>query len=115
MTVDFSVPKGSYEAKLDHIVKATHLERQEAAKPKVLREEKKEKETLLEQKQREKEEYEKKNAAKIKKQQKKKAKKAEAKKIEKKSQLSETLFVRNIGFETTEEKFKEFMEKFGPV
>lgn len=50
MTVDFSVPKGSYEAKLDHIVKATHLERQDAAKPKVLREEKKEKETLQEQK-----------------------------------------------------------------
>ena len=26
-----------------------------------------------------------------------------------------TLFVRNIGFETTEAKFKEFMEKFGEV
>ena len=26
-----------------------------------------------------------------------------------------TLFVRNIGFETTELKFKEFMEKFGEV
>lgn len=26
-----------------------------------------------------------------------------------------TLFVRNIGFETTEEKFKEFMQKFGEI
>ena len=28
---------------------------------------------------------------------------------------SATLFVRNIGFETNEKKFKAFMEKFGPV
>jgi RNA recognition motif-containing protein len=28
---------------------------------------------------------------------------------------SVTLFVRNIGFETNERKFKAFMDKFGPV
>jgi len=60
-----------------------------------------------------------KNATKIRKQEKKKAKKEAKKKEERKQQElqeeSNTLFVRNIGFETNERKFKEFMEKFGPV
>ena len=85
----------------------------------MLRDEKKHKEEEKEKVEAEKREYEEKNATKIKKQEKKKAKK-EAKKQDEKKQYeqqveSETLFVRNIGFETDEAKFKEFMEKFGPL
>ena len=43
-----------------------------------------------------------KNAAKIRKQEKKKAKKIEAKKQVASEASSETLFVRNIGYETTQ-------------
>ena len=39
----------------------------------------------------------------------------EKKKEEIQQEESETLFIRNIGYETTNEKFKTFMEKFGPV
>jgi RNA recognition motif-containing protein len=35
--------------------------------------------------------------------------------LENSAPTSETLFVRNIGYETTQAKFKEFMEKFGEV
>ena len=87
-----------------------------ANKPKTLRDEKTKVLEELEQKKKEKEEYEIKNAAKIRKQEKKKAKKIEKKKLEEGNVVnSETLFVRNIGYETTQAKFKEFMDKFGPV
>ena len=33
----------------------------------------------------------------------------------KSGEANKTLFVRNIGYDTTQEEFKEFMEKFGPV
>ena len=46
---------------------------------------------------------------------KKKAKKVAEKKEIKETVESATLFVRNIGFETNERKFRAFMEKFGPV
>jgi RNA recognition motif-containing protein len=101
------------------IVEHTNLGREDAILPKVLRDEKKQREQEKEKVEAEKRAYEEKNATKIKKQEKKKAKK-EAKKKEEKKQLaetveSETLFVRNIGFEIDEAKFKEFMNKFGPV
>ena len=80
-----------------------------------MRDQKKQKQEEVEAKQKEKEQYAIDNAAKIKKQLKKKAKKQEKKRQAEAATLSETLFVRNIGFETTAQKFKEFMEKFGPV
>ena len=87
--------------------------------PKVLRDEKKEAQAKKQQEEEAKKKYEEKNAAKIKKQEKKKAKKMAEKKEEIKEHKdmteSATLFVRNIGFETNEKKFREFMEKFGPV
>jgi hypothetical protein len=39
--LEFSVPKGSYEAKVNSLVQHTNLKREEAILPKVLREEKK--------------------------------------------------------------------------
>jgi len=119
LALEFSVPKGSYESKIVKIVEHTNLHREEAILPKVLRDEKKQREALKEKEAAERREYEEKNAKKIKKQEKKRAKK-EAKKQEERKMLeqqveSETLFVRNVGFETDEAKFREFMEKFGPV
>jgi len=119
LALEFSVPKGSYESKIVKIVEHTNLGREDAVLPKVLRDEKRQHQQEKEKAEAEKRAYEEKNATKIKKQEKKRAKK-EVKKQEEKKQLaetveSETLFVRNIGFETDEAKFREFMDKFGPV
>ena len=119
LAMEFSVPKGSYESKIVKIVEHTNLARNDAILPKVLRDEKRQREEEKEKVETEKKEYNEKNATKIKKQEKKKAKK-EAKKQDDKKQLEDAtesvaLFVRNIGFETDETKFKEFMVKFGPV
>ena len=48
---------------------------------------------------------------------KKTVKRAEKKKKETKKNTEDlpTLFVRNIGWDTTEKDFKEYMESFGPV
>jgi len=97
------------------VVKHTNLDEKDALLPKVLREEKKEAQAIKQKEAEEKARYELKNAAKIKKQEKKKAKKIAEKKEIKETVESATLFVRNIGFETNERKFKAFMEKFGPV
>jgi RNA recognition motif-containing protein len=75
VAMEFSVPKGSYEARITGIVEHTKLERDQAVLPKVLRDEKQKAQEVKEQKEKEKKEYEEKNAAKIKKQEKKKAKK----------------------------------------
>ena len=115
ITVNVSVPKASYEHRLDSKVEHTNMDRANAALPKVLRTEKLASQAEIDKKKKEEEAYKLKNAAKIKKQEKKKAKKNEIKKEEAKANESETLFVRNIGYETTNEKFKKFMEKFGAV
>jgi len=67
VTVNFSVPKLSYESKLDSLVEHTKMDRQTAAIPKVLREEKNIKKSEEEQKKKEKEEFEAKNATKLRK------------------------------------------------
>lgn len=115
LSVAFSVPKASYEAKLEHVAANTKLSKQEAALPKVLRDEKKkaladkeEKKQALDKKKAEQDKLEKIRA-------KKKAKKLAKEPVEEKPEDSCTLFVRNIGFETTQEKFKEFVERFGQV
>ena len=117
LAMELSVPKESYENKIDKLVQNTHLEKKEAQLPKNLREEKHK--HLEEKKKREDErkEYLEKNAKKIKKQEKKKAKKQKLSREAQKEEEAENpaLFVRNIGFETTQEKFKEFMDKFGTV
>ena len=82
ITVHFSVPKGSYEHRVESFVEHTKLDKANAVLPKVLREEKQAKQTEIEKKKQEEEDYKKKNAAKIKKQEKKKAKKQEVKKEE---------------------------------
>jgi RNA recognition motif-containing protein len=119
LAVELSVPKGSYEAKVQKIVEHTKLSNEQAHMPKVLREEKKKVDEAKAKEEEAKKEYLEKNAKKIKKQEKKKAKKElkekEAKKQFEQATESVTLFVRNIGFETNQDKFKEFMEKFGPV
>ena len=52
ITVNFSVPKLSYESKLDSLVEHTKMDRATAAIPKVLREEKQEKKKLAKREQR---------------------------------------------------------------
>lgn len=105
ITVDFSVPKLSYEHKIGKVVEHTGLAREEAILPKALRDEKKVAQEVKDKLAEEKKEYEEKNAAKIRKQDKKKAKKLAQKKEDKKefedTHESESLFVRNIGFDTT--------------
>ena len=95
----------------------TNLDRKAAALPKVLRQEKWQEEMKKVEELEQKEKDLKQNAAKIKKQEKKKAKKLEKKKEEQKAKNEElkTLFVRNIGYETDEAKFREFMQKFGAI
>ena len=115
LAVDFSVPKGSYEHKVEVVVKHTGLEKRDAVLPKILRDERKVVEAVKEKKEEEKRLYEEKNAAKIRKQEKKKAKKTAAKREEEKANLPDPLFVRNIGYEVDQAKFQEFCEKFGPV
>jgi RNA recognition motif-containing protein len=115
LALEFSVPKGSYESRIKGVVEHTNLDEKNALLPKVLRKEKEEAQAIKQKAEDEKKRYEEKNAAKIKKQEKKKAKKQADKKEEKEIVESATLFVRNIGFETNEKKFKIFMEKFGPV
>ena len=118
IAVTFSLPKASYENRVENLVKHTKMTKEEASLPKVLRDEKKRTETAKEklkleeeQKKKEKEKMEKIRA-------KKKAKKAakEEKLPEKeRKDNSCTLFVRNIGFETNQDKFKEFMQRFGDL
>ena len=89
-----------------------------AVLPKNLRAEKQATDDEKAKAEKEKKDYEEKNRAKIRKQEKKKAKKLEVKKEEKKAKEekeSQTLFVRNIGYETDEPKFLEYMKKFGEV
>ena len=115
IAVAFSLPKASYEHRVEHLVKHTNMTKEEASLPKVLRDEKKRTETAKEklkveeeQKKKEKEKMDKIRA-------KKKAKKAAKEEKVPKKDNSCTLFVRNIGFETNQEKFKEFMQRFGDL
>ena len=55
LTITFSVPKASYDTKLDHIVQHTKLSKQDASLPKVLRDEKKKNDDLKKAKEDEKE------------------------------------------------------------
>ena len=107
LALEFSVPKGSYEHKIGKVVEHTNLTMEDAVLPKILREQKKEAQEIKAKEDQAKKEYEEKNAAKIKKQEKKKAKKLAQKKEEKaefeNTTESESLFVRNIGFDTTQE------------
>ena len=115
LAVEFSVPKSSYEHKVEVVVKHTGLEKKDAILPKILRDERKEVQAEKDKKAEEKRLYEEKNAAKIRKQEKKKAKKMAAKKEETKANLPDPLFVRNIGYDIDQAKFREFCEKFGPT
>ena len=115
LAVELSVPKGSYEHKVEVVVKHTGLDKKDAVLPKILRDERKDVQAEKDRKAEEKRLYEEKNAAKIKKQEKKKAKKNAAKREEAKANLPDPLFVRNIGYDIDQAKFREFCEKFGPV
>ena len=67
ITVDFSVPKLSYEHKISKVVEHTNLTREDAILPKTLRDQKKEAQEEKSKKEQERKEYEEKNAAKIRK------------------------------------------------
>ena len=67
LSLEFAVPKGSYESKIVKIVEHTNLDRENAILPKVLRDEKRQREEVKEKAEAEKKEYEEKNATKIKK------------------------------------------------
>lgn len=67
LALDFSVPKGSYEAKIEKIVTHTTLEKKDAIIPKTLRDERKLQDAEKAKKAEEKRLFEEKNAAKLKK------------------------------------------------
>ena len=144
MTVEFAVPKESYEKRLDAIVESTNMERKEAIKPMSIKNdtkttaqvnkaeaEKKAKEeadappktkTLQRKEKRERQKKEREDE-----ERKENAKKERVAKTseEKKSQGKRgqdtqndadcTLFVRNIGWDTDEAEFRDFMESFGQI
>ena len=96
ITVEFSLPKNSYETKVQHVLDNTNQTKQEVIRPKSVKQELKDKPEVVEAKpepapkpKREKESADTKNES--------------------------TLFVRNIGWDVTERQFKEHMEQFGPV
>jgi len=67
VAVGFSVPKGSYESRIDHVVAHTNMDKKDAVLPKELREQRLEKEKADKVKLEEKQAYLEKNAAKIRK------------------------------------------------
>ncbi|CDW89490.1 ribosome biogenesis [Stylonychia lemnae] len=111
IAVEFSAPSRKYENRVQSFIDNTKMSRQDIVQPLVIRNEKEEK--LKAKEEREKSQAEKKDQY----QKQKIANKEEAKaKYEKEPQrLNKTLFVRNIGYDTNEQQFKEFMGKFGDV
>lgn len=66
LSLEFSVPKGTYETRIEGVVKHTNLKKEEAVLPKVLRDEKKETMAIKEKEEAVKKKFEEKNATKIK-------------------------------------------------
>ena len=149
LTVEFSVPKGSYENRINQIVEHTNMERKEAIKPMSIKVAQKQAETvakgLEEAAAQEPAPVE---PAKTKTQMRKEARErkmkeradqeanapTESKKVEESKVFTETevkpkqksrrdeadaqdctLFVRNIGWDTNETDFRDFMESFGGI
>jgi RNA recognition motif-containing protein len=67
LSLEFSVPKGTYETRIEGVVKHTNLKKEEAVLPKVLRDEKKETMIIKAKEEAIKKKFEEKNATKIKK------------------------------------------------
>jgi len=131
LTVEFSVPKVDYEKRIDNIVANTGMEKADALKPTgvkadartVVKEEKKVKDdaaeveanktkTQLRKDKREKQAKDAVTAAATKKKEEEKA----ARPAPIRDQTTDaTLFVRNVGWDTDEAEFKDFMETFGPT
>ena len=131
LTVEFSVPKADYEKRIDNIVANTNTEKKDAIQPisikagvrKTEAEEKKAKadeaeveagktKTQLRKDKRAKQEKEKDAEEKKKKWEEEKA----ARPAPVRDQTTDsTLFVRNVGWDTNETQFKDFMETFGPT
>jgi len=139
LTVEFSVPKGSYEKRIDSIVEHTHMQRKDAIQPMSLKLEKKkeakekeeadkvpvvpktktqERREARERKAKEREDQARAEAkASVTKVEEKKAfaETAKPKKAESQRDTDCTLFVRNIGWDVDQNEFREFMEGFGEV
>ena len=134
ITVEFSVPKGSYEKRIDAIVEHTKMERNEAIKPQSVRIEAKEKKkqdsepvpepepqpeetkTKTQLRKEKREQKQKESEEKAKKAAEEEESKATAHVKKPKEDASEaTLFVRNVGWDTDEQEFRDFMETFGPL
>ena len=102
LTVEFSLPKASYETKVQHVLENTNQTKQEVIRPKSVKLEEKKKA----------EEEEKKVVEEPVTQPKKKFEKTK----EAPDNTNEsTLFVRNIAWDVSQEAFKEHMEQFGQV
>ena len=144
LTVEFSVPKGTYENRINQIVEHTNMERKEAIKPMSIKVAQKVAETEAKG-QEEEQVVTEPEVTKTKTQMRKEARErklkeradleaAEIKKPEESKKFAETevepkkpkrgskddayaqdctLFVRNIGWDTDETMFKDFMESFG--
>ncbi len=99
ITVEFSIPKASYETKVQHVLDNTNLTKQEAIKPKSIKfDEKQKAETetpVVEEK--------------------KKPERAPREKDSADTTTETTLFVRNVAWDVTQQQFREYMEQFGPV
>ena len=101
VVLELSLPKRKYEQKVQNIMENTKMKREDVIQPKVIRDEKEEavkkKEEVKQQKLKEKEE------------------RKQVKQEPKEEKQTKTLFVRNIGFDTSQEEFKDFMSKFGAL
>lgn len=135
LTVEFSVPKEAYQKRVDQIVEHTNMSQKEVLRPISVRIEQKEKAVLNQKKADERAESKKVEEAKkaeedaqktktqLRKEQRAEKEQNKAKMEERQQRKQQetdnanqaTLFVRNIGWDTTQDDFKEFMEQFGNV
>jgi RNA recognition motif-containing protein len=121
LTVEFALSKASYEAKIDHVVANTKMDRDAVIKskmtPKEKKEEKKEAKEGDEEMPEAKAEEKKVEEKKVEEPKEKKVfvKKEPAKRKDGEAPEQATLFVRNIGWNTTQDMFSEHMAKFGQI
>jgi len=93
LTVEFSLPKASYETKVQHVLDNTNQTKQDVIKPKSIKlEEKKKAENETP------------------KEEKKKVERVPREKDAADTTTDATLFVRNVAWDVTQVKFKEHME-----
>ena len=118
LTVEFALSKQNYEAKVENIMSNTNMDKDTVIKNKLFKEKKEEKKDGEAKDDEEMPEGEKEPEAEKKPVVKKeKFKKSDEKKAPRKEGENEqaTLFVRNIGWNTTQDMFKDHMAKFGQI